>query len=61
MKKTLKHHMRKVELMSHSYPEIEFKGELPKCCGTCKYFDKVLTAEPCFICGYYDKWENPEA
>lgn len=61
MKKTIKHHMRKVELVSHDYPEIEFEGELPKCCGTCVHFDKLITEEPCFICEYYNKYERQKA
>lgn len=51
----------KVNTKAKEQDSIDFiDGELPKCCGTCKYLGALITEEPCYNCNNcYDKWERP--
>ena len=40
--------------------DLTFYKGVPKCCASCKHWDKMITDEPCFICNNsYNKWEKP--
>lgn len=61
MKDTL-NHMNKVEEKSNDLKKLRFDHDLPKCCGTCKHFEKSIVEEPCFICNnYLSKWERQKS